>query len=150
MSRRLVTVALVSVLAALGCKSTPTAPCPDTQAIVESIAKQHPDCTRLTVHAVPPSGGAACAVASTSAAKIGTPSDPEDLDSMRSGKTLVLDEPGAIDVTVPLLQKDGKWTATCGVTLRAAAGADRAQLVASATQIAKAVEAAMVAKTKGS
>jgi hypothetical protein len=134
---------VVLVLLAAGCSSTSSAPCKDTQAAVESVAKQHPDCVRLTVHAVPPSGGSHVAVASTMASKLGKPSDPEDLKAMQTGEAVLLDEPGAIDVTLPIMQKDGKWNAACGVTLKAATGADRQQLVAKAKQIASAVEAAM-------
>ena len=146
MSHRFVIVAVVSALVAAGCQST-AAPCAGTQAVVESVARQHPDCVRLTVHSTPPSGGESCIVASTKAEKLGKPSDKEDLDAMKTGKTVVLDEPGAIDVTVPILQKDGKWTATCGVTVKAAAGANREQLVNNANTIAKAVEASMKAKS---
>ena len=63
---------------------------------------------------------------------------------MKTGKTIVLDEKGNTDVTVPMLQMDGKFTATCGVTLKAAADKDKLQ--ATATEIARAVEAAMQKK----
>lgn len=146
MSHRFVAVVVVSGLVAAGCQST-AAPCADTQAVVESVAKQHPDCVRLTVHSAPPAGGAWCVIASTSADKLGKPSDKEDLDAMGTGRTVVLDEPGAVDVTVPILLKDAKWRATCGVTVKAAAGANRQQLVDNANSIAKAVEASMAAKS---
>ena len=147
MSYRFAGVVVVSVLVAAGCKSTPAAPCTGTQAVVESVAKQHPDCVRLTVHSAPPSGGDWCVIASTNSDKLGKPSDKEDIDAMKTGKTVVLDETGAVDVTVPILLKDGKWTATCGVTVKSAAGANREQLVANANTIAKAVEASMSAKS---
>jgi len=146
MSHRFEAVVVVSVLVAAGCQST-NAPCADTQAVVESVAKQHPECVRLTVHSTPPAGGDWCVIASTVAEKLGKPSDKEDLDAMGTGRTVVLDEPGAVDVTVPILLKDAKWTATCGVTVKAPAGANREQLVANANTIAKAVEASMAAKS---
>src|SRR5688572_32797192 len=102
MSHRLTALTvLCSCLLAAGCRTTPAAPCVKTQAIVESVAKQHPDCTRLTVHCVPPTGGDTVAVASTLASKLGQPSDKEDLEAMKTGQPVVLEEPGALDVTVP-------------------------------------------------
>jgi hypothetical protein len=126
-----------------GCAGAPAAPCADTQRIVESIAAKHPECVRLTVHAVPPAGGGHVAVASTSATKLGKPSDAEDLEAMQTGKPVLLDEPGALDVTVPMLWQDHVWTAACGVTLQATAGASRADLQTRAEAIAKEVETAM-------
>ena len=146
MSHRFVAVVVVSVLVAAGCQST-AAPCADTQAVVEAVAKEHPDCVRLTVHATPPTGGEWRAIASTSAEKLGKPSDKEDLDARGTGRTVVLDEPGALDVTVPILLEDAKWGAACGVTIKSAPGANREQLVSKANAIAKAVEASMKAKS---
>ena len=125
-----------------GCQS-PQALRPDAQAIVEKLASENHDVVRLTVHTTPPTGGAVCAVASTSADKLNKPSDAEDLQAMQTGKTVVLDEAGAVDVTVPILQRYGQWTAVVGVTLRGASGQTREQTVAKATQIARAVEKEM-------
>ena len=65
-----------------------------------------------------------------------TISEP-DLSS--SFKHIILDEPGAIDVTVPILPKGGSPTAIAGVTMRAPAGADRAATVAKARAVAEQV-----------
>ncbi len=149
MALKMTCFAAICLLVVVGCKSSEgSAPCPDTQAIVESVAKQYPDCTRLTVHTTPPSGGACCAVASTSAAKLGKASDPEDLDAMKTGKTVVLDEAGAVDVTVPICSNGGSYTGACGVTLKSSAAATREDLVARATLIAKDVETRMAAMKK--
>jgi hypothetical protein len=135
------TVSLLFVFALLpGCQS-PQALRPDLQALVEKIAKEHTDIVRLTVHTEPPGGGSLCAVASTSADKLGKPSDPEDLRAIETGKAVVLDEAGAVDVTVPVLQRAGQWKAAVGVTLRGAAGQTQEQATAKATQIAKTIEA---------
>lgn len=113
------------------------------QTAVEATAKLHPDVVRLTVHMVPAAGGASCAVASTAADKLGKASDKEDLEAMQTGKPVVMDEKDALDVTIPAMQKDGKWTAAIGVTLKAPAGADKAVLTKKATEIAGALEAAL-------
>lgn len=133
---------LFATLFAAACQSTKMdgccASCTKAQAVVDSVASQNADCTRLTVHCLQADGGAKCC-ASTAAARVGKPSDPEDLQALNDGKVVVLDEAGAIDVTVPMLAKDGKHQVACGVTLRAA-GMTRDQAVAKAHTIAKAVE----------
>jgi hypothetical protein len=135
--------ALALTLAA--CASHP-APCPDTQAIVDSVMKTNPDIVRLTVHTTPPSGGAICAVASSLPSKRGAPSDPEDHRAIETGQKVVLKESGAVDVTVPILQKDGKYTAAAGVTLKSAAGTAEATLVSRAEAVARQIETELQAK----
>jgi hypothetical protein len=137
------TVALFAILFSAACAATGAAKCDGcakAQSVVEATAKLHPNCQRLTVHCAMAGGAKACA--STAAERIGTASPKEDLEAMRTGQTVVLDEAGAIDVTVPINQQDGKFSSTCGVTLKAA-GRSRDQAVAEATAIAKAVEAGL-------
>jgi hypothetical protein len=139
----------VLVVALVGCKSSTEAPSPAAQSLVESIAAENPDVVRLTVHQPRADGSGYHAVASTSPAKLGKASDPEDLRAIEKNETVVLEESGALDVTVPICDcGDGKPCAAAGVTLKAEAGADRAALEARAKEIAKAVEAGL-AKTKG-
>lgn len=134
-------VALCGIFLA-SCSSAP-APCPDTQAVVDSLARQHANVTRLSVHAVPPGGGDFCAIASTSDEKRGTKSDPEDLKAIQTGETVIRDENGSIDVTVPILMVEGKYTASAGVTLNSGVAQDAA--LAEAKSIAAEIAAAMVA-----
>jgi hypothetical protein len=136
------------LLVAAACSSTQAAPSASAQAVVDSVAARHPDCVRLTVHGVPPEGGVSCAIASTAAEKRGKPSDKEDIDAMRTGETIVLDEAGALDVTVPILQREGKWTHACGVTLKAATGVNRAQVIVRAKDIAREVERGMATEAR--
>jgi hypothetical protein len=103
---------------------------------------------RLTLHAVPEGKTECTQVASTAKKRRGKPSDPEDLEAMKTGRQVVLDEPGAIDVTVPILRKGNKPTAVAGVTLRAAEGADRAALVNEARAIAEELAVAVRAAGK--
>ena len=111
------------------------------QAMLDGVAGRHDGLTRLTLHAVPAGKDALTQVASTMESRRGKPSDPEDLQAMKDGKEIVLDEEGAVDVTVPILMKDGKPTAIAGVTLELAEGADRDALVNEARTIAKELEA---------
>jgi len=141
---RLIPLLFVIVLAA--CASMKKSPYPAAQEIVDGVAAKHPELVRLTLHAVPEGKTDCTQVASTLKGRRGKPSDPEDLKAMKTGQQVVLDEPGAIDVTVPILRQSGKATAVAGVTLRVEEGADRAALVnkarAIAEELAKAVRAA--------
>lgn len=137
------TLASVFALAfAAACKKEPAAAAETQQQIVERVARENPDVVRLTVHAA--SGGKdMTVVASTAPDKLGKPSDKEDHEAVQKGDVVVLEESGALDVTVPILQRDGRWTAAAGVTLKPAAGAARDATVNRAKEIAKAVETAM-------
>ncbi len=138
--------ALLSLFTFVACKSTsccsPVGTCEQSQATVEKVAKEHPGLTRLTVHCMMDGKPMACA--STAADKKGKPSDAEDVKAMQSGQPVVLDEQGLLDVTVPILAKDGKFHGACGVTMPTT-GMTREQAVAKATSIAKAVEAGLPA-----
>ncbi|MHC4340393.1 MAG: type 2 periplasmic-binding domain-containing protein [Planctomycetota bacterium] len=142
---RFASLLFVTMLAA--CASM-KAPYPAAQDIVDGVAAKHPELVRLTLHAVPEGKTECTQVASTAKKRRGKPSDPEDLEAMKTGRQVVLDEPGAIDVTVPILRKGNKPTAVAGVTLRAAEGADRAALVNEARAIAEELAVAVRAAGK--
>ena len=110
------------------------------QAIVDGVAARHADLERLTLHAVPAGKTETTQIASTMAARRGKPSDPEDIEALRTGQEVVLDEAGAVDLTVPIMLTDGKATAVAGVTLKAADDADHDALVKKARAIAKELE----------
>ena len=131
---RIIPFLLVAMLGA--CAST-KAPYPAAQDIVEDVAAKHPELVRLTLHAVPAGKTECLQVASTMKGRRGKPSDPEDLKALKTGQQVVLDEPGAVDVTVPILRVNGKPTAVAGVTLRMEDGANRAALVSEARTIAE-------------
>ena len=145
MPTRALALMFLLVAAAGGCKSTTTcAACENAQAAVEKVAKANPDVTRLTVHCLAKDGAGALCCASTSAQKRGKPSDPEDLKAMQTGQPVVLQEGAAVDVTVPILAKDGRCTAAAGVTLQPG-GMNNEQVIAKAKTIATALEAELAA-----
>lgn len=148
MSFRSLSSAVLLVLFAAACQSTPSAPCADTQAIVEAVAKDYPAVTRLTVHTTPPNGSESIAIASTLAEKLGKPSDPEDLKAIKKGMTVVIENTNELDVTVPICQKEGKFTAAAGVTFKTEKGTDKRQLTELAQAIAKVLEDKMAAPKK--
>ncbi len=143
MSFRSFAAAAVLALFATACQSNPPAPCAETQAIVDAIAAKYPEIDRLTVHTTPAGAEESIAVASTLPAKRGKVSDAEDLNAMRRGETIVKDEVGALDVTVPICRKGALCTAAAGVTLKMAPGADRQKLTELGNAIGKEIEAKM-------
>ena len=118
------------------------------QKVLDGVASQHANLKRLTLHAIPANGSGCTQIASTVSARRGKPSDPEDLEALSTGKETVLDEPDAIDVTVPILVTDGKPMAVAGVTLAMGEGADRDALVGEARAIAQELEKAVQAAAK--
>lgn len=134
------TVFTLLALTLAGCKST----CCDgasPQSIVEATAATNDGCTRLTLHCVQ-EDGSTIVCASTAKERIGTASDPEDLRAMKSGEPVVMDEGTAVDVTVPIVQTDGKWTTVCGVTLERGEQTQK-MIVERAKAIAKAVQTSL-------
>jgi hypothetical protein len=111
------------------------------QAVVDATAAANAGCTRLTLHCMQ-ADGSAKVCASTDSARIGTASEAEDLRAMQSGEAVVLDEGSAVDVTVPIMQTEGKWTTVCGVTLERG-DMSREAAVAKAKTIAMAVKASL-------
>lgn len=128
-------VLVLSLLFVAACQGTPQAPNSTAQAVVEKVAAAHPECVRLTVHRVPATGGWMQVVASTLAEKLGKASDPEDHRAIATGETVVLDEAGAVDYSVPVCKQGGEYTAVIGVTLKT--GGDPAKQM----NVAKAIAA---------
>jgi hypothetical protein len=118
------------------------------QKALDGVAAQHANVKRLTLHAVPAGKTECMQIASTMAARRGKPSDPEDLKAMKTGELIVLDEPEAVDVTVPILMTDGKPTAIAGVTVAMKEGDDRDALVKEAQAVAAELEKAVQAAGK--
>jgi hypothetical protein len=143
---RIVPLLLVTLLGA--CASMKKSPYPAAQDIVDGVAAKHPELVRLTLHAVPADKTECTQVASTVKGRRGKPSDPEDLKAMKTGQQVVLDEDGAVDVTVPILRVNGKATAVAGVTLSLEPGANKAVLIGKARGIAEELAAAVRAAGK--
>jgi len=121
---------------------------PEAQKLVAAVAQRYTEIVRLTLHAAPAGTTECRVIASTESSRIGRASDKEDLEALASGQPVVLEEPEALDVTVPILPKQGKPTAVVGVTLRHPAGRDREATIGRAQEIAKAVAEAVQASTE--
>ena len=89
----------------------------EAQRLVERIVAKHPNLVRLTIHAPPTGQTQSRIIACNVHEKIGKPSDPEDLDAMKTGKVVVLEEGDKLDVTAPILDEAGQAVATTGITL---------------------------------
>ena len=77
------------------------------------------------------------------AEKRGKPSDPEDLEAMKTGETVVLREGDALDVTAPILDPGGRAIAATGITLAFSEGATEDDLIEKAHGIARELTAAI-------
>ena len=153
MSLRCFTMLMLMLMAVASFLSSCCATCADdsssgAQKIVDEALKRHPEVVRLTIHAVPQGESQMRGVASNSAAKLGKPSDPEDLRTLQTGAEVVLQEGDHIDVTLPLTDANGTRIATAGVTLANPKGRTRDELVADARAIAAELGAAIRAAPK--
>lgn len=140
MSIRIAIVALGLALAPLVACSTPAkGEFPRAQELVLSTAAQHPEVVRLTLHAAPAGSADLRVVASTLEARLGTPSDPEDVVAFKSGLEVVLHEGDNLDVTIALKDATGRTIGIAGVTLKGTGEASLAQARAIAAQLGEKV-----------
>ena len=109
----------------------------EAQALIDKMAAKYPRLVRLTIHAVPAGETGSRIIACNVKKKIGQPSDPEDLEAMKTNRTVVLKEGDNLDVTAPILDKDGKPIAATGITLRFGKGESEDDVTAKAKRIAK-------------
>jgi len=113
------------------------------QELVDSTCSKHPDLVRLTIHAAPTGEETSRIIACNIKEKIGKPSDPEDLEAMKTGETVVLREGDNLDVTTPIWNKAGKPVAATGITLRFGKEETESDVVKKATAIAKELNTAI-------
>lgn len=116
---------------------------PAVQALVDAAVAAHTDVVRLTIHAVPAGETQSRIIACNLAEKIGKPSDPEDLEAVKTGKMTILKEGANLDVTAPILDKQGQAVAAAGITLRMPGGATEEEMVEEAKTIAAALTTAV-------
>ena len=109
----------------------------EAQALVDNTVAKYPDIVRLTIHAVPAGKEGSRIIACNIKEKIGSFSDPEDLEVLKTNKTVVLNEGDNLDVTAPICDKAGKPIAATGITLRFSKGETESQVVEKAKSIAK-------------
>ncbi len=108
--------------------SAPAASSSAGQSIVDRFAARYPEIARLSIHAVPAGESSSRIVASTVAGRIGEPSDPEDLRSMKTGEAITLQEGRNLDYTVPVQDPSGRTIAVVGITISGTSGTNNDQL----------------------
>ena len=144
--RLLAGLLLCVACAAVGRDDAPTRVAVDpgaAQGAVDAVVARHPELARLTVHAIPAGGDASEILACNLPDKIGQRSDPEDLEALTTGRTIVLREGEHFDVTAPLRGSDGAAFGATGITLVLGAGATEADARRVAGAIRAELEAAL-------
>ncbi|MHC4471899.1 MAG: hypothetical protein ACYS99_13145 [Planctomycetota bacterium] len=138
-------IAVLLALVVLSCGSEPVSEdrFAAAQAVVEGIVAKHPDLVRLTIHAIPAGETESRIIACNVEEKRGKPSDPEDIQAMKTLETIVLREGENLDVTAPVLDPAGKAIAATGITLSFSEGATEKDLVEKAHSIARELTAAI-------
>ena len=69
---------------AFNCLAAENQKFPEAQAFIQTIVSEHPEIVRLTIHAIPTGQESSRIIACNLTNKIGKPSDPEDLEEMKT------------------------------------------------------------------
>jgi len=127
---------------ATACAGTQAATDRRLQQLVFDLQRTNPGIIRLSVHRYDPDLGGVI-VASTVTAKIGLPSHSEDLRAMATLQPVVIELGSDLDVTVPILIRDGRAQACVGIVMTTGPRIQRATLIENARAIAQEIENAM-------
>jgi len=134
------TLALLQL--ATACAGTQAATDRKLQQMVFDLQRTNPGIVRLSVHRYDPDLGGVI-VASTVKAKVGLPSHSEDLRAMATLQPVVIEDGTDLDVTVPILVRDGRAQACVGVVMATGRRTVRATLITQAEAIAHEIEHAI-------
>lgn len=118
--RNVFAVATLVLAPVLACAAPKPQGHAQAQEVVLSMATQHAEIVRLTLHAIPAGESELRVVASTLRSRLGTPSDPEDVVAFKGGLEVVLAEGDNTDVTLPIKNSAGKVVAVAGITVKGA------------------------------
>jgi TonB-dependent siderophore receptor len=122
---------------------TPAAKVPSrsyAQELVERTVARHPELLVLDLHATPPNGSASVIVASTNAGRIGSRSDPDDVDVIKTGTPFVeINKAGDqnVEVHLPLFDVDQRTVGEVEMTFPypSGSGLDNDALIKAAEKI---------------
>jgi len=120
MKKMVGTVVLTGLLLMCSCQPVVKNGCnfKDAQMLIEKMVAEHPEIGRLTIHAVPTGQTQNIIVACNIREKLGKIADPEDLEVIKTKEIVVLKEGDNLDITAPILDKNGSAIAATGITLR--------------------------------
>src|SRR5262245_27560483 len=133
---------LVLLQLATACAGTQAATDRKLQQMVFDLQRTNPGIIRLSVHRYDPDLGGVI-VASTVTAKVGLPSHSEALRAMATLQPVVIELGSDLDVTVPILVRDGRAQACVGIVMTTGPRMPRETLIANARAVAKQIEDAM-------
>jgi len=107
------------------------------QHLLDGLAKLHPEVVALSIDVTPPKESHAQSIAATGTARVGTPTGGADLEVLKDGETRseVDERAGRIKVELPLHDVSNSTIGVLDVTYAFRAGADRASLERSATEL---------------
>jgi hypothetical protein len=110
------------------------------QRLVDELALRHPELVRIGMHVTAPGKSENVIIACNLPERIGQKSDPEDLNAMKTGKTVVLKEGADFDVTLPLHDAASKLIGALGLTFKPRRGEQDADAARRAGTIARELE----------
>ena len=114
------------------------------QAAIDEAKSSAPNVQVISIHAKQ-SDGKTTKIASTKAAGIGSPSDPEDIEAIANNKVVVIEDKDLVDVTVPMSIGGGKPLAVAGIKIVPSSGTSTAAVQKQAEEIAKKLQSVLVA-----
>ena len=115
------------------------------QHFLDQLIQEDKDIAGINIHATG-NDGDTTVIASTTSSKIGTPSDPEDIDAIIENKIILISEGDILDVTVPMANKKGLPAAVAGIRFFLKNGLNKAGAKAKAIDLAKKIDAILVTK----
>lgn len=113
------------------------------QSAIDEAKNSTPNVQVISVHAKQ-ADGKTTKIASTKAAGIGSPSDPEDIEAIANNKVVVIEDKDLVDVTVPM-SVGGRPMAVAGIKIVPSGGASTAAIQKQAEEIAKKIQTVLVA-----
>lgn len=112
------------------------------QAYLLEVAKATTDIYEISLHAMLDSGDTV-RIACTNLEKLGSPSDPEDVEAIIANQVIFIHEGEVFDVTVPLLNKQGLSIAVSGIKVEHKGKISQLEARQVAIRLAKKIEQKM-------
>ncbi len=115
------------------------------QHFIDQLMQENKNIAEINIHATGNDGDTKV-IASTTSSRIGSQSDPEDIDAIIDNKVVLITEGDVLDVTIPMTNKKGLPAAVAGIRLHMKNGLNKSGAKAKALDIAKKINAILVTK----
>ncbi len=109
----------------------------DAQALVNRMVDKYPEIAWLSIHAVPTGQSRCQIIACSQSEMVGQASYREDVETMQTRTAGVFRAGGRVEVTAPILDRDGKAIGAVGVTFEKGEDASEEVLVNQAKSLAR-------------